>query len=190
MSVFSTYLELGFRHILDPDGIDHILFIVALCASYELKFWKRILLLVTAFTLGHCLTLILSGMNLFRIDQELVELIIALTIAITSLQNVIIPKGDQTGVKLKYLGAVVFGLFHGMGFSSYFKALLSEEENLLFPLFSFNLGIELGQICIVAGMLLLFLVGEKMLKIKARDRNLFISGLTFGAALLMILDRT
>lgn len=189
MSEFSTYLELGFRHILDPKGIDHILFVVALCASYELKLWKRILLLVTAFTVGHCVTLILSGLDLFSVDQVLVELIIALTIAITSLQNILIPKADKTAIRLKYAVALLFGLFHGLGFSSYFKTLLGSGNDVLLPLFSFNLGIELGQLCIVGVLLLLFLLMEKGMKVKAKDRNLFLSGVTFGAALLMILER-
>ena len=159
MSAFSTYLELGFDHILDYKGLDHILFVIALCAAYDIKSWKRILILVSAFTLGHSLTLALSALNLLKVDQDIVEIIIALTIAITALQNIIINKPDLTAHRLKYAAALIFGLFHGMGFSTYFRQLLGRDDSLVLPLLSFNLGIELGQLCIVAGMLLFFFIG-------------------------------
>lgn len=187
--MFNTYLELGFRHILDFRGIDHILFVIALCAAYDLKAWKRLLILITAFTIGHSLTLVLSSLDIFQVDQDIVEQIIAITIAVTALQNILIPKPDPTANRLKYAAALVFGLFHGMGFSTYFKALLGREEDILLPLFAFNLGIELGQLCIVALMFVFFFLAEKSLKIKARDWNLFLSGLAFGAALMMLSDR-
>lgn len=189
MSAFSTYLELGFRHILDPKGLDHILFILALCAPYDIKGWKKLLLLITAFTIGHSLTLALSALHVLKVDQDIVEQIIAITIAITALQNIIIKKPDQTAHRLKYIAAMVFGLFHGMGFSTYFSALLGREENIILPLFSFNLGIELGQIIIVGMMLLFFLLSDRSLKIKPREWNLFISGIAFGAALIMLGER-
>lgn len=189
MSAFNTYLELGFRHILDLRGIDHILFIIALCAAYDLKAWKKLLILVTAFTIGHSLTLALSALDVLRVDQDIVEQIIAITIAITALQNIFIPKPDVTAHRLKYAAALVFGLFHGMGFSSYFTSLLGRGEEILLPLFAFNLGIELGQLCIVVAMFLFFYLAEKSLRIKPRDWNLFLSGIAFGAALMMLSDR-
>ncbi len=189
MSAFSTYLELGFDHILDYKGLDHILFVIALCAAYDIKSWKRILILVTAFTLGHSLTLALSALNLLKVDQDIVEIIIALTIAITALQNIIINKPDLTAHRLKYAAALIFGLFHGMGFSTYFRQLLGRDDSLVLPLLSFNLGIELGQLCIVAGMLLFFFIADRSLKTKPRDWNLFLSGIAFGAALLMLAER-
>lgn len=189
MSGFTTYLELGFRHILDIQGIDHILFIVALCAAYDLKSWKRLLILVTAFTVGHSLTLILSALDLLHVNQDQVEMIIAGTIAFTALQNIIIPKPDQTAHRLKYAASLIFGLFHGLGFSTYFQSLLGREESIILPLLSFNLGIELGQICIVLAMLVFFYIADKSLKIKSRDWNLFLSGIAFGAALLMLTQR-
>jgi len=189
MSGFTTYLELGFHHILDFKGLDHLLFILALCAAYDIKSWKRILILVTAFTVGHSLTLALSALNLLKVDQDIVEMIIALTIAITSLQNIIISKPDLTARRLKYAAALIFGLFHGMGFSTYFRQLLGRDKFLVLPLLSFNLGIELGQLCIVALMLLFFFIADRSLKIKPRDWNLFFSGIAFGAALLMLTER-
>ncbi len=189
MSAFNTYLELGLEHILDFKGLDHVLFIIALCAAYDIKSWKRILILVTAFTIGHSLTLALSALDVLKVDQDIVELIIAITIAITALQNVIISKPDQTAHRLKYTAALVFGLFHGMGFSTYFRQILSREDEIILPLLSFNLGIEVGQLCIVAGMLLFFFIADRSLKIKPRDWNLFLSGIAFGAALLMLSER-
>lgn len=188
-SIFSTYLGLGFDHILDSNGIDHVIFVLALCAAYDLKGWKRLLILITAFTLGHSLTLALSALDWVNVDSDLVELVIAITIGLTALNNVALKKVDQTAHRIKYFIALVFGLVHGLGFSGYFKTLLGREEEVLFPLFSFNLGIELGQIIIVAGMLLFFLLAEKLLKVKPREYNLFISGLAFGASLLMFLER-
>ncbi|MHB1277507.1 MAG: HupE/UreJ family protein [Bacteroidia bacterium] len=187
--MFTTYLELGFHHILDFNGLDHILFVIALCAAYDLKYWKKLLILVTAFTIGHSLTLALSALDVFRVDQDIVEQIIAITIGITALQNILIPKPDLTANRLKYAAALVFGLFHGLGFSTYFKTLLGREEDILLPLFAFNLGIELGQLCIVVAMLLFFYLAEKSLKIKSRDWNLFLSGIAFGAAVMMLSDR-
>jgi hypothetical protein len=189
MSEFTTYLRLGFEHILDINGIDHVLFVIALCAAYDLKSWKRLIILVTAFTLGHSITLALSSFDVISVNQDLVELVIAITIAITALQNVLIAKPDKTAHRLKYAAALVFGLFHGMGFSTYFRSLLGGEEDVFFLLLSFNLGIELGQLVIVAAMLLFFVIAEKAIKIKPREWNLFFSGTAFGAALLMILDR-
>ncbi|MDX5319868.1 MAG: HupE/UreJ family protein [Bacteroidota bacterium] len=189
MSAFTTYLELGFYHILDPKGLDHLLFIVALCAAYDIKNWKRILILVTAFTVGHSLTLALSATDFLHVDSDIVEKIIAITIGVTALQNILISKPDQTAHRLKYAAALVFGLFHGLGFSGYFSSLLGREESILLPLFSFNLGIEFGQLIIVGLMLLFFLLADKSLKIKARDWNLFLSGLAFGASLMMLSDR-
>ena len=189
MSAFLTYLELGFRHILDLRGIDHILFVVALCAPYQLKHWKSLLILVTAFTIGHSLTLVLASMDMITLSGDFVELIIALTIAFTALQNVFLPLEDRTSTRLKYILALVFGLFHGLGFSGYFQTLLGREESILLPLFSFNLGIEAGQLLLVCGILLFLLIADRYKKIKARDWNLFLSGTAFGASLLMIIDR-
>src|SRR5690606_17367226 len=108
---------------------------------------------ITAFTLGHSLTLALSALEIVKVNQNSVEVWIAITIGLTALQNVFVNKMNSNTQKIKYLLALVFGLIHGMGFSTYFRSLLGKENDLIFPLFSFNIGIELGQICIIAGML-------------------------------------
>src|SRR6267378_738964 len=125
MSEFPIYLELGFRHITDLKGIDHILFLVALCGIFTLQDWKKILLLVTAFTIVHSLTLALSALNIILINSNLIELLIPVTIVITSLSNLFTRANTASPEKLRlrYFSALFFGLIHGMGFSNYLKFL-------------------------------------------------------------------
>ena len=130
----------------------------------------------------------MASLDILSVDQDIVEVLIAVTILITALQNIIIPKPDTGATRLKYAAALFFGLIHGLGFSSYFKALLS-GESIVGPLFSFNVGIEAGQLIIVAAMMLFFLIAEKGFKAKPRDWNLFFSGMAFGVALIMIMER-
>jgi putative Ca2+/H+ antiporter (TMEM165/GDT1 family) len=155
VSVFETYLTLGFEHISDINGYDHILFLVALIAAYQLMQWKRILGLITAFTLGHTLTLALSTLNVILVPSEIIEFLIPVTIFITAIYNLNPAKQDQAEATTKqywvtYGLTLGFGLIHGMGFSNYLKMLLGQEQSILMPLFAFNLGLELGQIMIVA----------------------------------------
>ncbi|MEM7375561.1 MAG: HupE/UreJ family protein [Bacteroidota bacterium] len=147
----SIYLQLGFEHILDWQGYDHMLFILALCAAYSLKQWKSVLILVTAFTIGHSITLALSALDIFRLDETLIERLIPLTILITAVYHLFAPeKGGQFFSRwVEYLLALGFGFIHGMGFSSYFRALMSDSEAITTPLLGFNLGIEGGQIIFV-----------------------------------------
>lgn len=148
----SVYLQLGFDHILDWQGYDHMLFILALCTGYTLKQWRAVLILITAFTIGHSLTLALSALDIFRLNEELVERLIPLTILLTALFNLFIQKDGEksrTTSRWAYLLALGFGLIHGMGFSSYFRALMMETESIIKPLLGFNLGLEVGQILFV-----------------------------------------
>ena len=153
--MFPVYLRLGIDHILSISAFDHILFLVALCAVYEVKDWKRILILVTAFTIGHSITLGLSALDFISVKAELVELLIPVTILITSLQNLLMKKKPHQRWRPDYFFALFFGFIHGMGFSNYFKALLGREANIFTPLFGFNLGVEIGQLCVVAGIMIL-----------------------------------
>lgn len=163
-TTFSVYLQLGLEHILDLAGYDHILFVVALAALYTLQHWRHLLVLVTAFTLGHSLTLALATLNLVRVNSDLVELLIPLTILATALLNIGEIIWDQhlreedveskRGWQAKYLLAAGFGLIHGLGFSNFLRAVLGGEESLLLPLFAFNVGLELGQVVILIGVLL------------------------------------
>ena len=156
MTTFGLYLSLGFDHISDLAGYDHILFLVALCAVYSIRDWKRVLILVTAFTTGHTLTLALATLNLVPVPGDLIEFLIPVTIFITGLWNVV-RAGDRSAAsqRFKYGTALFFGLIHGMGFSYYLRSLLGMEEGILMPLFSFNVGLEIGQVMIVIIVLLI-----------------------------------
>ena len=149
--MFSDFFKLGLDHILDPNGYDHILFVTVLCALYEIKQWKKILILVTAFTLGHSLTLALAALDIVNVNSTLIEWLIPVTIIITGIFNLVSTRKniDNQNVLVNYLLALGFGLIHGLGFSNYFKAILGNEESVVQPLFAFNIGVEAGQIFIV-----------------------------------------
>jgi hypothetical protein len=184
-SEFMTYLTLGFEHISDLQGYDHILFIISLCAVYKIQEWKKVALLVTAFTIGHSITLALASFDSIKMDSALIEFFIPLTILFNALLNTL-----KKNNALSYTTATIFGLIHGMGFSNFFKsAMLPGEASFLKPLFAFNLGVELGQLVIVGIILLFSFLALNILKIKQREWILFISGATAGLSLLMALER-
>lgn len=190
-SAFGIYFQLGVEHIADLQAYDHIVFIIALCAIYELRDWRRVAILVTAFTLGHSLTLALAALNLIRVPVSLIEFLIPATIFATAIYNVVRKaEGEKAHtVYLNYAFALFFGFIHGLGFSNYLKSLLAEDESLLLSLFSFNLGIETGQLGIVAVITLLAYMFMQVLKVKQRDWNLFVSGMAAGIALILMMDR-
>lgn len=187
--MFKIYLELGFDHILDWNGYDHILFLVALCAIFGPKDWKRVLVLVTAFTIGHSLTLALSALDIVRLSPKLVEVLIPVTILITALQNLFMNPEKRASWWWHYGLALGFGLIHGMGFSNYFKALLGRETSILWPLFSFNLGVELGQVLIVAAGLAANAAAARILRIPQRYWTQGLSGLAAVLSIIMIIQR-
>lgn len=186
--MFPLYLQLGFDHILDINGYDHILFIIALCAVYRYDQWRNILILVTAFTIGHSVTLALSALNIVVFKAEIIEFLIPLTILLTALFNVVKNNQEQNKVSFNYLLALTFGFIHGLGFSNYFKALLGKEESIVTPLLAFNIGVELGQIIIVIITMLLGFVFMRMLGAKQRDWTLFISGAAAGIAIILLME--
>ncbi len=191
MTTFHLYLNLGLQHIADFKGYDHILFIIVLCAVYQIRHWKKILILITAFTLGHTTSLVLATLNLVRISGDWIEFLIPVTILLTAIGNILQRKESYSigHHKYKYGLALFFGLVHGLGFSNYLRALLSEEDSLLGPLFAFNLGIELGQIIIVSGFIIAGLIVINLLKAKPREWNLVISGAGIGISLILIFER-
>jgi hypothetical protein len=191
MSLFKLYFTLGLQHIADLKGYDHILFILTLCVVYSLKEWKRVLILITAFTVGHSLTLVLATLNLIRVDGDLIEFLIPLTIFLTALANVIIRKQRVTSLlhTLKYSAALFFGLIHGLGFSNYLRSLLGSERGLVLPLFSFNVGIEAGQIMVVAAIMLLSKIVVDLLKFPRREWHLLLSGAGLGVSLVLMIER-
>ena len=192
MSLFNLYFELGINHILDFESYDHILFITTLIAVYYLKQWRQILVLVTAFTIGHATTLVLSTLNIINVNPAIVEFLIPVTILITAISNIVTKTTSEIDKKLyyiKYAISVIFGLIHGLGFSSYLKSMLSASDDMIMPLFAFNLGIESGQFIVVAAILTLSVLFLKRLKVTQREWNLFISGMGFGVALILALER-
>ncbi len=190
MSEFSAFLQLGFEHISDVQAYDHMLFIITLCAVYRVKDWKKILILVTAFTIGHSLTLALSALSIIRVPSDLVELLIPITILLTSLHNISTRSNKFIFKKISvnYLLALFFGLIHGMGFANYFRSLFGEMGNIVKPLFAFNIGIELGQLLIVLVFFGLYFLLSQIWKIKHREWNLFISGMGAGVSVILILE--
>ena len=195
-SEFLVYLRLGFEHISDLAGYDHILFIAALCAVYQWEQWRQLLWLVTAFTVGHSVTLALATLNVITINDALVEFLIPLTIFITSVLNIVEAKRDVHRVaatrrswRIKYALALGFGLIHGMGFSNFLRAVLGAEESIVWPLFAFNVGLEAGQLFILFFVLLLAQVMVRLVRMKRYDWILVLSGATAGVALTMMVER-
>lgn len=190
MDSFSFYVKLGFEHISDFAGYDHMLFLVALCAIYRIQQWKSILVLVTAFTIGHSVTLILSTLDIFTIASNIIEFLIPVTIFLTAINNVIDSNLEANGIKMNknYSMALFFGFIHGMGFSNYFKALLMESSDVVMPLLGFNIGIEIGQILVVFIIVSIAYLFISKLGVKHRDWNLFISGAAAGVSLIFMFE--
>jgi hypothetical protein len=189
MDQFMVYLRLGFEHIADFAGYDHMLFVITLCAFYSWRSWKKILVLITAFTIGHSITLALSAFNLISIPQQLVETAIPITIFLTAIHNVLTKPdvGEKITLHSNYFLALFFGFIHGMGFSNFFRALTG-GQSIVGELFAFNVGLEIGQIMIVSIFFTLYFLGDKFFVIKHRDWNLFISGAGAGVSLIMIIE--
>lgn len=188
MGQFELYFRLGINHILDLAGFDHILFVLVLCSIYSLYDWKKIILLITAFTIGHSVTLALATFQLIIINSDLVEFLIPVTIAMTAFGNILNLK-IPVGRKLNYFFVLFFGLIHGLGFSNYLRALLGKEESLLNPLFAFNLGLEAGQLLIVVFFLLFSLIPIKIFKVNQKHWTIMVSAIILGMAIMMIIEK-
>lgn len=186
MSLFELYLRLGFKHIVDVNGYDHIIFILVLCAGYSFTNFRKILILVTAFTIGHSITLALSTLKIISISSSLVEFLIPVTILITAISNLFYSnKGKGQFI---YIVTVFFGLVHGLGFSNYLKELIGKESSIITPLLAFNVGLELGQILIVGIQFFVLFIAMTLFKLNHKNWNLFISGAAFGIAVILILE--
>lgn len=189
MQEFSLYFQEGWQHILDLNGYDHILFVFALCAVYLLNDWKKVLVLVTAFTVGHSVTLALSVLNVIKVPSVLIEFLIPITIVITALGNIFRRSGEPAGMRLNYFFALFFGLIHGMGFSNYLKSMLGSQADILQPLLAFNLGLEFGQIVIVVVLLVLAQLMVGIAGVNRWEWTKFVSAAIFGIAFMMSLER-
>lgn len=189
MNSFQLYFRLGWQHILDIQGYDHILFVLALCAVFIPRDWKKILILVTAFTLGHSLTLALATFNVITVRTDIIEFLIPVTIAITAFVTILKPRPSTgRGIQLNYFFALFFGLIHGLGFSNYLRQLLGKEASLWQPLLAFNIGLEVGQIVIVATFLSLTSIFVGIAGISRREWTLVISSMVLGIALMLMLE--
>jgi len=192
MSEFALYFGLGKDHILDyVNGYDHILFVLALCAVYLIGDWKKILILVTAFTIGHSVTLALATLNIINVQTDVIEFLIPLTIFITAVANLFKKETELSKgrIQINYVFALFFGLIHGLGFSNYLRALLGKHENIISPLFAFNLGLELGQIIVVAIFLAISFILVELAKVSRRDLRFVLSSAIAGIALVLMKDR-
>jgi len=200
MADFFIYLRLGFDHITDPAGYDHILFVIALCAIYTLRQWRQVLILVTAFTIGHSITLALATLQLISFSSALIELLIPITILITAITNffyneprvrtLLVADANPPGRAWRYGLALGFGLIHGMGFSSYLRSLLGREADIVQPLLAFNIGLELGQLLIVGLALCLAFVVLDVLRGNRLRWVLAVSGIVAGMAISLILGNS
>ncbi|MFM6915028.1 MAG: HupE/UreJ family protein [Aquirufa sp.] len=184
MSNFSVYFSLGLGHILNWAALDHLLFILSLTCVYVVTDYKKLLWLVTAFTLGHSITLALATLHFIQVNIAWVEFLIPCTILVAAISNLI-----QTDQRYKYAVVAFFGLIHGLGFSNYLQSLLGAESSIFAPLFAFNVGLEIGQIIVVAAILTSSILSLHVLKWKQTAYIQVISGITIGLILPMILER-
>lgn len=189
MQDFPLYFELGFQHILDWAGYDHILFVSALCALYTFKNWQRVLWLVTAFTLGHSITLAVSVLDKVKLPAAWIEFLIPVTIILTALFNIFNRSMSLQAARLAYGLALVFGLIHGLGFSNYLKSMLGTDTRIVGELLAFNLGLEAGQVLIVAAVLSISWLALQVCRVLRREWNLVLSSMILGMALMMALSR-
>ena len=191
LSEFRIYVELGFRHIADFAGYDHILFVAALAIPFGIRDWRQLAVLVTAFTVGHSLTLALATLRLVSVPSQLVETLIPATILYTALDAYLAatPQRPDNAVTIKRYGvALLFGLVHGLGFSTYLRALLGSEESITLPLLAFNVGLELGQLVILS---IVLAVGALVVPaiLQRRQWVQLLVGVTGGLALMLLIQR-
>jgi len=185
MSQFWLYFQLGLEHVLDWNAYDHILFLIVLVAAYSFSNWIRVLWLVTIFTLGHTIALFLSVYQIVSVSSRWVELLIAITILVTSLYNIftVKKKESQKKVEVMYLTTAFFGIIHGLGFSSYFKMISSGTSSKFLPLLEFALGIETAQIIVVLAVLILAFIFQNFFRVNRRDWILVLSSIVLGIIL-------
>lgn len=185
MDNFIFFLKEGLFHVLDWNAYDHILFLIALAVVYDFKNWKKVLWLISLFTIGHTLTLILSAYKIVSINSNWVEFLIPVTIIVTALVNILYArnttKNTKTNTNLFF--ALFFGLIHGLAFSGGFKMLIGKSDNKLIPLLEFALGIEIAQIIIVIIVLILGFIFQTIFRFSKRDWILILSSIVIGVAI-------
>jgi len=191
MSQFWIYFQIGLKHVLDIHAYDHVLFLIALTVPYTFKDWKRILLLVTVFTVGHTLALVLSVFGIIAVKVNIVEFLIPITILITALYH-LFTAGKATkndGLNLVFFVTLFFGIIHGLGFSNYFNNILGgTATSKLLPLGEFALGIETAQIIVVFVVLVISYIVQTVFRFSKRDWALVMSAFIVGVVIPMIID--
>lgn len=189
MNDFIFYFKIGWEHIIDWSAIDHILFIAALAAIYLLKDWRQVLILVTAFTIGHAITLVLSAKNVIHVNNQIVEFLIPCTIVITAVSNLFLKTFTSKSIRINYFLALFFGLVHGLAFAQTLKWMLASDQNFWTAWLSFSIGLELGQILVVVVILLLAQVLVGVLKLSRYYWVTIVSVLVLAVALNMVIER-
>src|SRR6476620_2493415 len=184
-----NYFTEGWRHIISLDALDHQLFILVLAAVYTIKDWKQVLVLVTAFTIGHSITLALSTLNIIQVPTELVEFLIPCTIVLTAAFNFFSKDFNPNRIRWNYALALFFGLIHGLGFANTLRFMLAKDENLAWPLLQFNLGLEAGQVVVVLGILLVAYLFIYLIKLNRRYWVWLLSSAGFIVALKIAVER-
>jgi hypothetical protein len=190
MDDFFLYVKMGLSHVLDFSAYDHILFLVVLAVVFNYNQWKKVLWLVTLFTIGHSITLALSAYGILKIRVDIIEFLIPLTIFITGVINIISLKNTSKGKEnINLIFALFFGLIHGLGFSNYFKMMIGQEESKLLPLIEFALGIELAQVIIVLGILIMGTIIQKLIKNSRKHWIIICSSIVILISIQMMFER-
>ncbi|MEM0517698.1 MULTISPECIES: HupE/UreJ family protein [Aequorivita] len=188
MTDFWLYFNLGLHHVLDWKAYDHILFLIVLCAAYNFSSWKKLLILVTMFTIGHTLSLLLAAYNVVSVSGKVIEFLIPVTILVTALFNLFTAGKEKKFEKIGmlYIVTIFFGIIHGLGFASFFTALDSGRE--LLPLLEFALGIETAQIIVVIVFLIIAFIFQTIFRFNKRDWVLVVSSLVIGMVIPMLIN--
>ncbi|MES2545045.1 MAG: HupE/UreJ family protein [Bacteroidota bacterium] len=191
MSEFWIYFQIGMRHVLDIKAYDHVLFLIALTVPYAFKDWKRVLVLVSIFTIGHTLALMLSVFGIVIIKVNLVEFLIPITILITAVFHLFTAGKTSKNESISIIGFITlfFGIIHGLGFANYFKSILGgSPSDKILPLLEFATGIEAAQIIVVIVVLILSYITQTVFRFSKRDWTLVMSAFVIGVVVPMIIE--
>jgi hypothetical protein len=189
MNDFVFYFKIGWEHIINWSAVDHLFFIAALAAIYMLKDWRQVLILITAFTIGHAITLVLSAKNIIEVNNRLIEFLIPCTIVITAVSNLFLKNFTPRSIRINYFLALFFGLIHGLAFAQTLKWMIAGDQNFWTAWLSFSVGLELGQILVVLIILLLAQILVGYLKLNRQYWVTIVSVMVLGLALKMAIER-
>ena len=188
MDTFWFYFKLGFDHVLDPGGLDHFYFLIALTLPFVFRQWQKLLVWVSIFTLGHTLSLLISHFKLILVDGKWIEFLIPITISITCLS--ILFKKKNTIPKASWINSITlfFGLIHGFGFGRYFSMISLNEDNAVISLFEFAVGVEFAQLIIVLSMLIINFLVIKVFGFKIQKWELIVAAIILSQAISMTIE--